>query len=316
MSEVLEEFRSRLEEIKSPVLVTEPGISEQKVTISTVEPVIPAIHSVPAVAPTVNANVSKTIKDPGIAPQTQSALPPAIPSTSRGLTNGFLPNIEIPAHSSSAARNDAKRKEKLYKVLIIGDVGVGKTSIVKRYVHRFFSQQYRATIGVDFALKIINWDQNTIIRLQLWDIAGQERFGHMTRVYYKDAVGAFIVYDMSRLASFDAVSKWKKDLDIKVETPDGNPVPCVLLGNKCDQAKDSQIPEGAKMDHFLRESNFSGYFETSAKENVGIDEAVRFLLTKIIENDRPMVLEHDAERFKLETTTTVTPPPHQKKSCC
>lgn len=63
------------------------------------------------------------------------------------------------------------QKEHLYKVLVIGDLGVGKTSIIKRYVHHNFSPNYRATIGVDFALKVLNWDQETV-RLQLWDIAG------------------------------------------------------------------------------------------------------------------------------------------------
>ena len=66
-----------------------------------------------------------------------------------------------------------QKDEFLYKILVIGELGTGKTSIIKRYVHQFFSEHYRATIGVDFALKVINWDPNTIIRLQLWDIAGQ-----------------------------------------------------------------------------------------------------------------------------------------------
>jgi Ras-related protein Rab-32 len=67
------------------------------------------------------------------------------------------------------------KREHLYKILVIGELGTGKTSIIKRYVHQFFSQHYRATIGVDFALKVINWDADTIIRLQLWDIAGECR---------------------------------------------------------------------------------------------------------------------------------------------
>lgn len=64
-------------------------------------------------------------------------------------------------------------KEHLYKLLVIGDLGVGKTSIIKRYVHQNFSSHYRATIGVDFALKVLHWDPETVVRLQLWDIAGE-----------------------------------------------------------------------------------------------------------------------------------------------
>lgn len=76
-----------------------------------------------------------------------------------------------------------EKREHLYKILVIGELGTGKTSIIKRYVHQFFSQHYRATIGVDFALKVLNWDPATIIRLQLWDIAG--KFGKRARSTFK-----------------------------------------------------------------------------------------------------------------------------------
>ena len=101
-------------------------------------------------------------------------------------------NISLPNYAAGT------KCEVLYKILVIGELGTGKTSLIKRYVHQFFSTNYRATIGVDFALKVINWDNNTIIRLQLWDIAGQETFKFLSKSFYENAVGAFVVTDLTR----------------------------------------------------------------------------------------------------------------------
>uniref|UniRef100_A0A0K8SPQ7 Ras-related protein Rab n=1 Tax=Lygus hesperus TaxID=30085 RepID=A0A0K8SPQ7_LYGHE len=191
------------------------------------------------------------------------------------------------------------KKECLYKILVIGELGTGKTSIIKRYVHQFFSQHYRATIGVDFALKVLNWDQNTVIRLQLWDIAGQERFGNMTRVYYKEAVGAFIVFDVTRAATFDAVLKWKQDLDAKVQLPDGSPIPCVLLANKCDQQKEGLVNQPNKMNEYCEENKFTAWFETSAKENINIEESAKTLVNQILANDTSHNGQTATDRYKL-----------------
>lgn len=176
--------------------------------------------------------------------------------------------------------------EHLYKILIIGELGTGKTSIIKRYVHQFFSTHYRATIGVDFALKVLHWDSNTIIRLQLWDIAGQERFGSMTRVYYKEAVAAFVVFDASRSSTFDAVMKWKNDLDDKVQLPSGENVPCVLLANKCDLEKEGLVTNPERMTEWAEQNGFVGWHETSAKENTGIEQAANQLITKILSHEK------------------------------
>ncbi len=82
--------------------------------------------------------------------------------------------MEAAEVSDSKSAFAMARRELLFKILVIGELGAGKTSFIKRYVHQFFSEHYRATIGVDFALKVItNWDNETVIRLQLWDIAGQ-----------------------------------------------------------------------------------------------------------------------------------------------
>ncbi|KAJ0003969.1 hypothetical protein NQD34_010183 [Periophthalmus magnuspinnatus] len=187
------------------------------------------------------------------------------------------------------------QQELLFKVLVIGDLGVGKTSIIKRYVHQIFSQHYRATIGVDFALKVIHWDNNTVVRLQLWDIAGQERYGNMTRVYYREAVGALVVFDVTRASTFEAVLKWKDDLDSKVTLNHGRPVPAVLLANKSDQLA-SHSP---KLDTFCKENGFVAWFETSAKENTNIEEAANCLVEHIMTNEENPGLEREPTSLVL-----------------
>lgn len=95
--------------------------------------------------------------------------------------------------------------------------------------------------------------------------AGQERFGNMTRVYYREAMGAFIVFDVTRPASFEAVTKWKEDLDSKLTLANGQHIATVLLANKCDQGRDVLTNNGIKMEQFCQEHGFVGWYETSAK---------------------------------------------------
>ncbi|XP_029458146.1 ras-related protein Rab-38 [Rhinatrema bivittatum] len=196
------------------------------------------------------------------------------------------------------------QREHLYKILVIGDLGVGKTSIIRRYVHQNFSSHYRATIGVDFALKVLTWDSDTIVRLQLWDIAGQERFGNMTRVYYREAVGVFIVFDVTRPSTFEAVMKWKEDLDCKLAFPNDAPVSIVLLANKCDQGKDVLMNNGIKMDQFCKENGFVGWYETSAKDNINIEEAVQCLVKHIIASENGLMQSADPDVVKPQMNSS------------
>ncbi|CAN9509730.1 unnamed protein product [Ophioblennius macclurei] len=111
---------------------------------------------------------------------------------------------------------------------------------------------------------------------------GQERYGNMTRVYYREAVGALVVFDMTRLSTFQAVLKWKGDLDSKVALSNGRPVPAVLLANKCDQRSHGLCPKLPKLENFSQEYGFVGWFETSAKDNTNIDGAISCLMKSIM----------------------------------
>ncbi|RUS26242.1 hypothetical protein BC938DRAFT_471031 [Jimgerdemannia flammicorona] len=110
----------------------------------------------------------------------------------------------------------------------------------------------------------------------------------MTRVYYKEALGALVVYDVTRPQTFEGVHRWKADLDQKVALPEawgGGNIPVVLLANKSDLLQDGhqQPPNPAEMDKFCEEHGFARWFETSAKDNSNIDEAARYLVQSILE---------------------------------
>ncbi|GBN24346.1 Ras-related protein Rab-32B [Araneus ventricosus] len=96
-------------------------------------------------------------------------------------------------------------KELMFKLLVVGDYGVGKTAIIRRYTEGTFTQNYKITIGVDFAIKSLQWDENTMVTLQLWDIAGHERFGYMTATYYRHSQAAIIVFDLIRRSGDNVV---------------------------------------------------------------------------------------------------------------
>ncbi|GAB6021806.1 hypothetical protein CHUAL_004379 [Chamberlinius hualienensis] len=182
--------------------------------------------------------------------------------------------------NAAPTKNKAMR-ELLFKILIIGDFGVGKTAIIRRYTEGQFSTAYKLTIGVDFAVKSLVWDDRTVVNLQLWDIAGHERFGYMTSVYYKYAIAAIIVYDLSRPATFQSVTKWHKDVQDKVCLQDGRPIPVIIIANKCD------IPtvniERRVLDKFCQQNDVLKWFYTSAKEDININEAIHYLVSKIIQ---------------------------------
>ncbi|XP_033219860.1 ras-related protein Rab-32-like [Belonocnema kinseyi] len=211
-----------------------------------------------------------------------------------------------PRRDSDVALSNSNHKELLFKILVIGDYGVGKTAIVRRYTEGKFSSNYKITIGADFAIKTLDWDHHTKINLQLWDIAGNERHGYMTRVYYKYAVAAALVFDISRASTFQSVKKWLSDLREKITLPDGSNIPIVLLANKCD-IQQVAIPN-EQIVRFCKENEIGSWYVTSAKENMNIDEAMHYLVENVL---RAKIQDEIRESIKLKDS-----PESQKKNIC
>lgn len=158
---------------------------------------------------------------------------------------------------------------------------VPQTSVIKRYVDDVFSANYKLTIGVDFSLKKVQWSDSTLFQVQLWDVAGHERFAHLARVYYKSAIAAIIIFDLTRKATFESASKWANDVREKVTLSNGEPIPLLLLANKCDQL-DVEVDDSL-IEEYATSQKFIGWFKTSAKDSTNIDEAMTFLIGKISE---------------------------------
>lgn len=171
------------------------------------------------------------------------------------------------------------------KLLVVGDAATGKTSFCKRTISGVFNDTYKTTVGVDFKIKRLTVDGQKV-RLQLWDIMGQERFAGIVRVYYQKTDGVFIVYDLLNQETFDNVLAWKREIDSKVRLPNGDPVPIVLLGNKCDLLERPIEEVQAEMDEFVKQHGFTGGKVISAKSNTNVDDSAAFLAREILKRSK------------------------------
>ena len=170
------------------------------------------------------------------------------------------------------------KKESLYKILILGDSTVGKTCFLTRYADNTFQENQMATLGVDYKLKNIKMEDGNIVKLQIWDTAGQDRFHSLTRNYFKGAHGIILLYDITTQSSFDNVSKWIK----QIKEDASEKVVIILVGNKIDLEHKRAIPteEGEK----IAEDFGLIFFECSAKTGKNINEAFNELIKKTVAN--------------------------------
>ena len=198
--------------------------------------------------------------------------------------------------------SEKKQKELLYKILLLGDSSVGKTCFLMRYADNTFQEIHMSTIGLDYKLKNVQLDDGKIVKIQIWDTAGQDRFRSITKNYYKGAHGIILIYDVTSRKTFDSVKNWISQ--IKEEVSDK--VNIILVGNKIDDVQNRKVTfdEGEKM-----ASSFGlPFFETSAKSGVNIDTTFNELVKKTVETYSK---SEGGKGNKL-----INKKPGNKKGCC
>ncbi|KRH95132.1 GTPase Rab1/YPT1, small G protein superfamily [Pseudoloma neurophilia] len=194
----------------------------------------------------------------------------------------------------------------LFKTILIGNSGVGKTSIITRYVDKIYTENFISTIGVDFKIKTIELDGN-IVKLQIWDTAGQERFRAITTSYYRGSQCILIVFDVTDRESFNEIPSWIQEIKKKCVK---NPL-IVVLGNKIDDKDKLDVTED-EVKNFIKKESFLKdclYRFISAKENTNIDDIFITVVKKLME--RVSLEEPDNEKDLGDITFT-----ENQKRCC
>ena len=190
----------------------------------------------------------------------------------------------------------------LLKIIIIGDSGVGKSSLLMRFAEGSFTSSFITTIGIDFKVKIIDIDGKKV-KLQIWDTAGQERFRTITTAYYKNAMGVLLVYDVTDKPSFDHIRYWIRDINAHGEAN----VCKIIVGNKNDMTSNKVVmTEDIQK---LSEEYGVTYYETSAKDDINV--------TKIFTDISRLIIQKQKE--KASTLLSVPITNHQienRKLCC
>ncbi|CAH1436429.1 unnamed protein product [Lactuca virosa] len=188
--------------------------------------------------------------------------------------------------------SDDEGEEYLFKVVIIGDSAVGKSNLLSRYSKNEFNMHSKSTIGVEFQTQTMEIDGKEV-KAQIWDTAGQERFRAVTSAYYRGAVGALIVYDISRSTTFDSVTRWLEELKTHSDTT----VVRMLVGNKCDlgNIRAVSVEDGKK----LAENEGLFFMETSALDSTNVKTAFELVIKEIYNNVSRKVLNSESYKSEL-----------------
>ncbi|CAA0833590.1 Ras-related protein RABA2a [Striga hermonthica] len=210
------------------------------------------------------------------------------------------------------ARRPDEEYDYLFKVVLIGDSGVGKSNLLSRFTRNEFCLESKSTIGVEFATRTLQVEGRTI-KAQIWDTAGQERYRAITSAYYRGALGALLVYDVTKPTTFENVNRWLKELR---DHADSNIV-IMLIGNKTD-LKHLRAVATEDAQGFAEREELS-FIETSALEATNVEKAFQNILAEIyrIISKKSLASNETAQTNIKEGQTLVVGPDNSgKKACC
>ena len=185
---------------------------------------------------------------------------------------------EITIEEISSPSYENLKEDLKFKIILLGDSGVGKTNLISRYISNSFDENTRATIGVEFFCKNFRINKKRTIKVEIWDTAGQERYKAITSVYYKGAKGASIVYDITSRKTFENIDKWIGE--IKERTTDD--VKLIIIGNKTDLNNEREVKSEEALIKY--QDMDIPLIETSALEDTNVNEAFINLI-KIVYKD-------------------------------
>jgi len=193
------------------------------------------------------------------------------------------------------SKKDIKRK--VMRISLLGDSGVGKTCIINKYLFNKFSENQQSSIGIEKNEKRLKMNDGNELKVIIWDTAGQERFKAMSTNTIKGAQGIVLVFDNTKKTTFESLPTWIKEVK---EIKDN--IPIVLFGNKCDLIENADV-EKDEAEEFAKDNNME-YFETSAKENINIENGFKSIIDKAYETAQ------EEDGLDLKKTTK------KKKSKC
>ena len=168
------------------------------------------------------------------------------------------------------------------KIIVLGNCDTGKTSFCQFWVKHEFSSKYKATIMTDFNYKIYEY-KGDLYKIQIWDIAGQDRSINITKVLTKDAHGCLILCDITQKKTLNETKKWKNVIDENSLFIDDTPLPCILVQNKIDLVGEKDIIDDKHFQKFSSKNKFLKCFRTSVKDNIGIENVMSYLIEYIID---------------------------------